>query len=69
MSLAVLTIAAAHALFPLVGMKIGGRKGIWIGAGIGVFVAFVTGAIIFTIFDLLGVGAGVMLSLNILDKK
>jgi len=44
--------------YPILGALIGGREGLATGTIIGVICAFVFGAFVFTIPDLLGVGLG-----------
>lgn len=54
----VVIIALLHCLPPILGALIGGREGLATGTIIGVIRAFVFGAFVFTIPDLLGVGLG-----------
>ena len=54
----VVIIALLHCLPPILGALIGGREGLATGTIIGVICAFVFGAFVFTIPDLLGVGLG-----------
>ena len=54
----VVIIALLHCLPPILGALIGGREGLATGTIIGVICAFVFGALVFTIPDLLGVGLG-----------
>lgn len=54
----VVIIALLHCLPPILGALIGGREGLATGTIIGVIRAFVFGALVFTIPDLLGVGLG-----------
>ena len=62
-------IAILHSLPPILGAMIGGRKGLMYGTVIGAVLAVVCGAVVFTIFDLLGVFAGYVAGSRMLEKS
>lgn len=70
MSLIVFAIAAAHAIPPIIGtVATKSKSGMIGGAIIGTLIAFATGNPAFIASDLIGVGAGVWISFNILESK
>lgn len=69
MSLFVLLIAAVHAIPPILGAVIGKSKNsVLVGALIACAIAVATGSPAFIIPDLLGVGVGAWLGLNIVSN-
>ena len=61
-------IALLHALFPIIGALVGGKKGLKIGTIIGAICAVVFGAFVFTLFDLAGVALGFFIANAYLNK-
>lgn len=69
MSLFVILIAAGHAIPPIIGAVIGKSKNsVLVGALIACAIAVATGSPAFIIPDLLGVGIGAWLGLNIVSN-
>ena len=65
----VFLIAAFHALPPLIGAWLFGEKGWFYGIIVGVICAIIFGAFVFTIPDLLGVGAGAFIGYVIISDR
>lgn len=65
----VFLIAALHALPPLIGAWLFGEKGWVYGIIAGVICAIIFGAFVFTIPDLLGVGAGAFIGYVIISDR
>lgn len=63
----VIIIALLHCLPPIIGSFFG-KSGLKIGIAIGVIAAFIFGALVFTVFDLMGVGLGALIGLSLLGR-
>ena len=70
MSLIVIAIASAHAIPPIIGaVATKSKSGMIGGVIIGSLIAFSTGNPTFVVSDLIGVGVGAWIGLNILENK
>lgn len=66
MSFAVMAIAGAHALPPIIGAVITKKRGgVYFGAAIGVLIAVAIGNSAFIVPDLIGIGIGTWLGLSL----
>ena len=64
----VFCIAALHALFPILGALLGGKKGLSVGIVLGLVSAVCLGAIVFTVPDLIGLGLGCLIAQPIAEN-
>ncbi len=71
MSSTILTIAACHALFPIIGCIAKGKIGLWLGAAVGAGIAILLGGGRYGVIDLIGVAIGIAIALifSTEDKK